>query len=126
MKLPVALVALLSVCSVSATAFAQTACTYVDQKYSCEDAGAYQGKIQKPGSPLLTADKFTNPFATEGRDSAFVTADNRRQKNTESAVITDAKGMQWTGHQIGSQTVYMSSKGAKVTCQTIGSQRACI
>jgi len=126
MKLPVAFVALLSA-AFSISAAAQTACSYVDQKYACEDASNYQAKIQKPGYPLLTADKFKNPLAGEGRDSAIITADNRgKQKNSELAIITDSKGTQWTGRQVGSQTVYMSGKGAKVTCQTIGSQRACI
>ncbi|HTD05796.1 hypothetical protein [Undibacterium sp.] len=126
MKLPVALLALLSA-AFSFAASAQTACSYVDQKYACDDASNYQAKMQKPGDPLLTADKFSNPLAGEGRDSAIITADNRgKRNNSELAVITDSKGTQWTGRQVGSQTVYMNGKGAKVTCQTIGSQRACI
>ncbi|MES2068848.1 MAG: hypothetical protein V4488_00770 [Pseudomonadota bacterium] len=111
----------------SASAFAQTACSYVDHKYTCEDASSYQAKIQKPGNLLLTADKLSNPLLGSSRDSAIIAADHRGdQKNAEPAVITDSKGTQWTGHQVGSQTVYMSNKGSKVTCQTIGSQRACI
>ncbi|GGC68531.1 hypothetical protein [Undibacterium terreum] len=126
MKLPVALVALLSA-AFSLSASAQTACSYVDQKYTCEDASNYQEKIQKPGNSLLTADKFSNPLIHESRDSAFISADNRsKQKNSDLAIVTDGRGIQWTGRQVGSQTVYMNNKGNKVTCQTIGSQRACI
>ncbi len=130
MKLPVALVVSLPVllsAVFSLSAAAQTACSYVGQKYTCDDASSYQSRIERPGNPLLTTDKFRSPLAGAGRDSALITADNRdKLKNSDLAVITDSKGMQWTGHQIGNQTVYMNGKGAKVTCQTIGSQRACI